>query len=382
MGGFGQGTENLANSWVDNPVDPAGVFGKDQPETPDYLGAAEAEAAASMRNNTAQLWANRPNQNSPWGAVTWESSQSIDPATGLPVTSWTQNTTLTPEQQAIFDSQQQLQGGRSDLANTLLGSAADTLGTQADWSALPEVGNGMDARNRAEDALYGRATSRLDPRFEQSENQTRTRLYNMGLREGDSAFDREMENFGRTRNDAYDAAMNEAISGGGAEMTRQYGQELQGRQQAISDMLGERSSTLNELQALINGQQVNQPQMPGFTNSGVAQTPQYLNAAQQQYGASLDQYNAQQAQQQGLMSGAARLLPYLFSDERLKENITRLKVELLPGVPLAVWTWKATGETGVGVVAQDLEKVRPDLVKCDEATGYLMVNYGGIGESL
>ena len=365
-------------------IDPGGLLPssgyKDGPAPPDYLGAAQAEAAASMANTTAQTWANRPAQNTPWGSTTWDANQTIDPATGLPVTSWTQNTNLTPEQQAIFESQQQLQAGRSGLANTLLGNASDTLQNPADWSQLPEVGNGMDARNAAEDAIFGRMSSRLDPQWTQRADQQRTQLYNMGLREGDSAFDQQMGNFNRDRTDAYEQAMNTAIAGGGQEMSRQFGQEMAGRQQSISEMLGERSSTLNELQALMNGQQVGMPQQPGFQNSGQAQAPNLLAATNSQYGAQLDQYNAQQAKQQGLMSGGMNLaaLAYMFSDSRLKDEIRYLDGEALPGVRWATWKWK-TGGRGRGVIAQDVQKVRPALVRKDPETGFLQVNYEGIG---
>jgi hypothetical protein len=363
-------------------LDPGGILPssgyKDGPAPPDYMGAAQAQADASMANTTAQTWANRPNTQTPWGSQTWDAQQVIDPATGKPVTSWTSQINLSPEQQAIFDSQQQLQGGRTDLANQLLGNASNTLGTPADWSGLPSVGNGMDARNRAEDALYSRATSRLDPQWTQREDQTRTRLYNQGLREGDSAFDQAMGNLGRERTDAYDQAQWGAIGSGGQEMTRQFGQEMQGRQQSIAEILQQRGSTLNELQGLLSGQQVQMPQQPGFMGSGLAQAPNTLGATQAQYGAQLDQYNAQQAQQQGNMMGAASLLAYAFSDARMKTDIRYLDAEALPGVRWATWKWKAGGR-GRGVIAQDVAKVRPDLVRCDEASGMLQVNYAGIG---
>jgi len=361
---------------------PSGGLGgdKNSPAPPDYMGLAQQMGDISEQNTAQQTWANRPDQNTPWGSTTWDANQTIDPATGLPVTSWTQNTNLTPEQQAIFESQQQLQAGRSGLANTLLGNASDTLQNPADWSQLPEVGNGMDARNAAEDAIFGRMSSRLDPQWTQRADQQRTQLYNMGLREGDSAFDQQMGNFNRDRTDAYEQAMNTAIAGGGQEMSRQFGQEMAGRQQSISEMLGERSSTLNELQALMNGQQVGMPGQPQFTGAGQPQTPNLLGAANMGYGGQLDQFNAQQAQQQGLLSGGMNLaaLAYMFSDSRLKEEIRYLDGEALPGVRWATWKWK-TGGRGRGVIAQDVQRVRPDLVKKDPASGYLMVNMAGIG---
>lgn len=65
-----------------------------------------------------------------------------------------------------------------------------------------------------------------------------------------------------------------------------------------------------------------------------------------------------------------------FSDERLKTDIRRFPLEVIPGVPLAAWRWKHSGEAAAGVIAQDLEKVRPDLV--GEVGGYKTVYYGGL----
>ena len=45
------------------------------------------------------------------------------------------------------------------------------------------------------------------------------------------------------------------------------------------------------------------PQMPGFSQSGVAQTPQLLNAANMGYQAQMDAYNARQAGMGNLMGG-------------------------------------------------------------------------------
>jgi hypothetical protein len=75
--------------------------------------------------------------------------------------------------------------------------------------------------------------------------------------------------------------------------------------------------------------------------------------------------------------GLASLAAYAFSDARLKTEIRYLDAEALPGVRWATWRWKAGGH-GRGVIAQDVAKVRPDLVKRD-GSGFLMVNYAEIG---
>jgi len=69
---------------------------------------------------------------------------------------------------------------------------------------------------------------------------------------------------------------------------------------------------------------------------------------------------------------------YYSSDERLKTNITRLnnaleQVALLNGSSFA---WKADGRKDIGLIAQDVEKVYPELVKTDPITGLKSLEYG------
>ena len=169
-----------------------------------------------------------------------------------------------------------------------------------------------------------------------------------------------MASAGRDRNDAYAQAMYNAQTGAG---NAAYAQSLAGNMQPYQ-----------QLQA-ISG--LGRP--ASFVPAGQADVPQLLSAAMQQYGANLDSYNAQQASKNSKMNGGASLGSAALlagSDERLKTDIERLDAEALPGVPFARWRWKDTGDTGFGVIAQDLEKVRPDLVV--EIVGIKHVRYGGI----
>jgi len=73
-----------------------------------------------------------------------------------------------------------------------------------------------------------------------------------------------------------------------------------------------------------------------------------------------------------------------FSDERLKENIKKIEnplkaIEQLNGV---TYDWKSNGKSSVGVIAQDVQKVFPDLVKevqpLEGDEKRLTVNYDGL----
>ena len=71
---------------------------------------------------------------------------------------------------------------------------------------------------------------------------------------------------------------------------------------------------------------------------------------------------------------------YTSSDRNLKTNIQPLqdslqKVLQLQGVS---FNWKSTGQPSIGLIAQDVEKVYPELVSTDQKTGLKSVAYGNI----
>lgn len=84
-------------------------------------------------------------------------------------------------------------------------------------SLYGDIGTG---RQSVEDALYSRATSRLDPQWGDRESSVEAKLYNQGLRPGDEAYDRAMRDLEFARTDAYQAARDQATAQGGAEENR------------------------------------------------------------------------------------------------------------------------------------------------------------------
>jgi len=73
-----------------------------------------------------------------------------------------------------------------------------------------------------------------------------------------------------------------------------------------------------------------------------------------------------------------------FSDERLKENIKKIEnpLEAIQQLNGVTYDWKANGKSSVGVIAQDVQKVFPDLVKevqpLEGDEKRLTVNYDGL----
>src|SRR5689334_8412388 len=93
------------------------IIGKKQPSAPDPAKTAAAQGQWNSFTAQQQQAMNMTNQNSPWGSLSYDQtgSQTIIDPNGKPVEvpRYTANTTLTPEQQAIYD---QTQGADLNLA--------------------------------------------------------------------------------------------------------------------------------------------------------------------------------------------------------------------------------------------------------------------------
>lgn len=74
------------------------------------------------------------------------------------------------------------------------------------------------------------------------------------------------------------------------------------------------------------------------------------------------------------------------SDRRLKKNVKH--IDTVDGIKFYTWEWNETadqigvsGDRTVGVIAQELEAIYPELVT-EGGDGYLRVNYGGLAKKL
>lgn len=377
------------------------------PPPPDYTGAAQAQAQASTENLNMQNYANRPTINTPFGSQSWQTKSVVDPATGQNVTEWTQNTSLNPELQQALNSQIGLQNDRSQLASGFMGRVADEYSKPFDYGNLPEMGQVTSGFNFGQplpqmdsgfrDQVADQLMTRMQPVHDYQSQQLETSLANRGFDPGSDAYKRARDELQQRqaseRFQALDQSGNEAQRLFGMQMqTAQtgYNQNMGAaqfanqaadaqnrlRQQAIAEQMQRRGMSLNEMNALLSGQQVNMPNMPSFNQSGRAETPNLLQAAQMGYDAQLGAYNAQQAGMNSLLGAGAQLgqAAFMFSDRRLKSNIRRVGTH---PIGVGVYTYTMMGMSQRGVIAQEVQAVRPDLVKT-HASGFLMVNYGGL----
>lgn len=305
-------------------------------------------------------------------------------------------TEFSPEQQRIFDAEMDTTGDLYDLANAYTGRVAEGLENPFTFEGLPDAPRADEgARQDIIDALYGQYKSRIDPEMEQDRRALEQRLANQGISIGSDAWDSEMDRYGRSRNDAYQSARNQAVTAGGAEQSRLFGLGASARERAIQERAYLRDRPINEITALTSGRGLTMPQFSAVPQVG-------MNAANLQgavYDSHQSEMQAAQMAQQARSSmigaitglggsllggaGAAGGFGKLFSDERLKENIhdTGISVD---GVPVKTWDWRGTGEPDVGVIAQDVERKNPGAVDKSHPSGYRRVDYSkvfGLGAS-
>ena len=310
--------------------------------SPDFGQVAAAQGEENRESVRDQLFANRPNQYTPWGYTNWEQQQVLDPATGEYTTEWTQTQGLTPELQDILNKQIAIQSGRSDIAGMLTGRLGNEFGQSMDWSGLnpmgavpeaqytrpnevqTELGDPTVLRERAEDMVYGRGAQRLQGQFDAQRQGLETKLRNQGLGPEDAAWKAQMGALAQQETDAYGGLQQQALTQGLTEQQQLWNQGLQGgqfrnqalgqnfqqnlaanqqnfgqgmqqsayanqlRQQQLTEAMQKRGFSLNEINALLSGQQVGMPQMPNFAQAA-AQQPAPI------YQAAVDQSNFDQA---------------------------------------------------------------------------------------
>jgi hypothetical protein len=273
-------------------------------------------------------------------------------------------------------------------------------GTAMDWSGFDPMGGRVDPRltdssekyrGDAENAIYNQWADRAMPAAQQAQGDLRAQLYNMGLSEGDPAYDREMGKLRTQQGDQQRQAQYQATIGSGAEAQRMfgmdsqanqqnYGQEMsssqydtQRRQQEIAEAQGQRGQTLNEMNAIMTGQQVGMPSMPNFSQAARSEGNQALQAAQMTGQADLDRFNAQSQATQGMLSGigsiAGGMMP--MSDRRMKRGIERIG-QTDGGTPIYRFKYIFGGATQIGVMAQDVPEAAVDV------GGILHVDYSKV----
>lgn len=227
------------------------------PATPDYKGQAIATA------NSAKY-----SQLGPNGSVTWSTKPGANPNNPQPG-DYIQTTTLSPEQQALYDLQTANQQKLGETAQGLIPSATGSQQAMAD-------------------AQYNKLTRYYDTNFNNREDALKTSLLNQGLDPNSEAYQKALGNFNQERDTAYaDAADRALLSSDTAQ-----------------------NSAVNRLVQLMAASRGESPTTPQNGTQGV----DYTGATQNAYNsnlASVSAENANTASTTGTV-GTLALLAYMY----------------------------------------------------------------------
>jgi len=396
--------------------------GGDAPPAPDYTAAAQATAAGNLEAAKYTTQANRVNQITPYGNLTYTqggggvNQNAYDQAmqnyqqqlnaynqaqksgggalankfgnnqssVAMPTVpnikdytsdnnQWTATQTLTPAQQKILEQNQGLNSGLLSAAQKGLDYASNVIEKPGvDQSQLAQVG--INPGENYSDAIM----RRLAPQIQQETQASDAQLANQGIAPGTEAYANAKRQLAQNQNDRQVAA----ITGG-------MGVGLNANQQGFQQAAYNQMQPINVINALRTGSQV---QSPSYVNSAQMPNtggPDLLGAAQQGYNAQLNQYNANQAANSGFMGGLMGLGSLgmnaytTFSDVNMKENIEEIG-KLNNGLKVYSYEYKpefkdiAGHGAHIGVMAQEVEKIIPEAVTT-MSNGYKAVNYAMLG---
>lgn len=328
------------------------------PKPPDPGETAAAQTGQNVATAIANQRMAMVDQYTPYGDLVYNQFGTYtmtDPNSGetYEIPLMRANTTLSPHQQGLLEKNQQFENLASDIGLEQTRMVGNLLSNPVD------LGDTSIDKHLA--GLWG---PMYNEKWGRADEMLRNRLANQGIQAGTDAYRAEMQGF----NDAKDRDWRNMMLGG--------------RGQAIQQMLAERSTPLNEVIALLRGQQIRDP---NFINTPVVQQPttDFAGITQRAYDQQLAGWQAQQAQNSAMLGGLASLGATLggwaFSDRRLKKDIKPVG-KLDDGTTLYRYKLKGGGLTQLGVMAQEIEHTHPEAVA--EVDGVKMVDYSALVEGL
>jgi hypothetical protein len=330
-----------------------GGKGGSAPPPPDYESAARETARGNLEATRAAVRANRANQITPWGRLTWRQNP-----TGGKINYDAYNKALQSYNQSRFPSQTEndwqnlsteervklRKGGSLGAGMMAESQQGQTQGTaprpedfmeydpDSGWEQTTELTPEAQAALDQQLALnrkYGEVANlgfdrvrsifenpeldvgalpkraidvgqtaqeallaRLNPQLQSQEEALRQRLANTGIGLGSDAFSREMAIQGQQANDL---RLQAALQGINLDQAN--------RSAALQEQAYLQDRPLNLINALRAGNQVQAPQFQQFAQQATTSGPDMMRAAQLGYGAQMDAYNADQAAGSGMFGG-------------------------------------------------------------------------------
>ena len=216
-------------------------------KSPDYRGGAEETAAGNQKALEYQTAANRVDQVTPWGNLTWHGKPGEE--------GYGQELALSNNQQAIFNTQEQIQDQRQQNALGLGGRLQQEMQRpEGFYNDLPEVAGTPDVPTYGEGLTqFGQGGqgaqvqqlqgSQYDPRFaeqafqrqvslirpghEDQQERQEVQLRNQGLAPGTQAYDTALSNLRSQQGEELNALSADAVDRGRSEQQAEFQRSMQ-----------------------------------------------------------------------------------------------------------------------------------------------------------
>lgn len=248
------------------------------PSPPDPKDTSAAQTGTNVSTAIANAFLENTNTNTPDGSSTFDQSGSYtwtDPYTNKSYTvpRFTETSTLSPQNQAIYDQNQAAKLNLAETGNQQSAFLKDYLSQPVDLSS----GN-------VEKYINSHFADDFNKQQGQLQDTLLGKLANQGIGAGSDAYTKALADFNKSRNDAYDNL---------------YGNQYQN---AVQDIIAQRNQPINEITALLSGSQVQSPQLQGANIQGIPTTDNagLINTNYQQ---KLAAWQQQVAQQNGILGG-------------------------------------------------------------------------------
>jgi hypothetical protein len=269
------------------------------PPAPNPSGLVQQQGAQNVGTAIANARLNNTNQVGPNGSLTYSETGGGYDSNNTWVPSFTATTALSPGQQKLYDTQQGISQGTSDLAKSYIDRIGAATATPFTLDNMPQTGPmpvyDKDYRQHEYDTIL----QRNQPQQDNDQRALAQRLADQGIGINDPAY--------RTAMDQYDRGVNDFRLGAdlqsGQQATQDFGNQVQGygltvdaRNRAIQEALLQRTQPINEVTALMGtGPGVQMPQFVNTPTTQVAPTDVYAPYAMQQQAGLQQQQIATQA---------------------------------------------------------------------------------------
>lgn len=316
-----------------------------QPKQPNPYQTADAQSAANIKAIQESAKVSAVDQYSPYGSTTYQRN-----AQGVPIS---QTINLSPAEQQNYNL-------TSSLRNALAGRAG-TLAGQLPTSAYQGPDSG--SADAVAKALYDRKLALMQPDLDRANTESIVTLGERGIPIGSEIWNSERGRLDAARSNALTGAAQDAVLAAGQEQSRMQ-----------SDQLAARGTNYNEIAALLSGASGGQTPQFQATPAYQVQAPDISGLVTNAYNQQMQNYNSQRGSMMNGLFGLGAAGIGLLSDARAKEDIRRVG-QLDSGLNVYAYKYKGSdGPTHIGLMAQEVEQVKPDAVG-HLPGGLMTVNY-------